>query len=146
MIGEVLIKAYQNWYKGGGFKLKNNIKKANKEFQIFREILKEFKELNGETLKAIQDNKQLFLKEFPRIKNILKTHQDYQPILDNIFHNFNYFIKNFDLIEEWLLSDDFKEKYKKKTILILHYLILKNLMMKMKKSIIITYLLNLLGR
>ncbi|HDX3445862.1 TPA: DUF2972 domain-containing protein [Campylobacter jejuni] len=113
MIGEVLIKAYQNWYKGGGFKLKNNIKKANKEFQIFREILKEFKELNGETLKAIQDNKQLFLKEFPRIKNILKTHQDYQPILDNIFHNFNYFIKNFDLIEEWLLSDDFKEKYKK---------------------------------
>ena len=113
MIGEVLIKAYQNWYKGGGFKLKNNIKKANKEFQIFREILKEFKELNGEALKAIQDNKQLFLKEFPRIKNILKTHQDYQPILDNIFHNFNYFIKNFDLIEEWLLSDDFKEKYKK---------------------------------
>lgn len=33
-----------------------------------------------------------------------------------------------------------------KMILILHYLILKNLMMKMKKSIIITYLLNLLGR
>ncbi|HEF1152159.1 TPA: DUF2972 domain-containing protein, partial [Campylobacter jejuni] len=113
MIGEVLIKAYQNWYKGGGFKLKNNIKKANKEFQIFREILKEFKELNGEALKAIQDNKQLFLKEFPRIKNILKTHQNYQPIMNNIFHNFNYFIKNFDLIEEWLLSDDFKEKYKK---------------------------------
>ncbi|EOH3838456.1 DUF2972 domain-containing protein, partial [Campylobacter jejuni] len=28
-------------------------------------------------------------------------------------HNFNYFIQNFDLIEEWLLSDDFKERYKK---------------------------------
>ncbi|HHY1540704.1 TPA: DUF2972 domain-containing protein, partial [Campylobacter jejuni] len=27
--------------------------------------------------------------------------------------NFNYFIQNFDLIEEWLLSDDFKERYKK---------------------------------
>nr|HEF2337825.1 sugar transferase [Campylobacter jejuni] len=25
MLGEVLIKAYQNWYKGAGFKLKNNI-------------------------------------------------------------------------------------------------------------------------
>ncbi|EDP4662404.1 sugar transferase, partial [Campylobacter jejuni] len=113
MLGEVLIKSYQNWYKGAGFKLKNNIKKANKEFQIFREILKEFKEINGEALKAIQDNKQLFLKEFLRIRNILKTHQNYQPIINNIFHNFNYFIKNFDLIEEWLLSDDFKEKYKK---------------------------------
>lgn len=72
MLGEVLIKAYQTWYKGGGFKLKNNIKKVNKEFQIFKEILKEFKELNGEALKAIKDDKQLFLKEFPRIKNILK--------------------------------------------------------------------------
>ncbi|MPV80786.1 DUF2972 domain-containing protein, partial [Campylobacter hepaticus] len=47
------------------------------------------------------------------IKNILKIHQDYKAILDNIFHNFIYFIQNFDLIEEWLLSDDFYEKYKK---------------------------------
>ncbi|EAI1553534.1 sugar transferase, partial [Campylobacter jejuni] len=42
MLGEVLIKADKTWYKGGGFKLKNNIKKAKKEFQIFREIFKEF--------------------------------------------------------------------------------------------------------
>ncbi|EOJ1344425.1 DUF2972 domain-containing protein [Campylobacter jejuni] len=113
MLGEVLIKAYQTWYKGSGFKLTNDIKKAKKEFQIFKEILKEIKELNGEVLKAIKDDKQLFLKEFPRIKNILKIHQDYKAILDNIFHNFNYFIQNFNLIEEWLLSDDFNERYKK---------------------------------
>ncbi|EGK8166010.1 sugar transferase, partial [Campylobacter coli] len=113
ILGEVLIKTYQTWYRGAGFKLKNDIKKAKKEFQIFREIFKEFKELHGEALKVIQDNKQLFLKEFPRIKNILKIHQDYKAILDNIFHNFNYFIQNFDLIEEWLLSDDFNQKYKK---------------------------------
>ncbi|HEA8245386.1 TPA: sugar transferase, partial [Campylobacter coli] len=113
ILGKVLIKTYQTWYRGGGFKLKNDIKKANKEFQIFREIFREFKELSDEALKAIQDNKQVFLKEFPRIKNILKIHQDYQPIIDNIFHNFNYFIQNFDLIEKWLLSDDFNQKYKK---------------------------------
>ncbi|EIN8018710.1 DUF2972 domain-containing protein, partial [Campylobacter jejuni] len=113
MLGEVLIKAYQNWYKGAGFKLKNNIKKANKEFQIFREIFKEFDQINSSILEGLIDNKQLFLKEFSRIKNILKIHQDYRAILDNIFHNFNYFIQNFDLIEEWLLSDDFKERYKK---------------------------------
>ncbi|WP_234126450.1 capsular biosynthesis protein, partial [Campylobacter sp. TTU_617] len=113
MLGEVLIKADKTWYKGSGFKLKNDIKKAKKEFQIFKEILIEIKELNGKALKAIKDNQQFFLKEFPRIKNILKIHKNYQPILDNIFHNFNYFIQNFDLIEEWLLSDDFNERYKK---------------------------------
>ncbi|SQE24619.1 sugar transferase [Campylobacter jejuni subsp. doylei] len=113
MLGEVLIKADKTWHKGGGFKLKNNIKKVNKEFQIFREIFKEFDQINSSVLKGLIDNKQLFLKEFPRIKNILKIHQDYKAILDNIFHNFNYFIQNFDLIEEWLLSDDFKERYKK---------------------------------
>lgn len=69
MLGEVLIKAYQTWYKGGGFKLKNNIKKANKEFQIFREIFKEFDQINSSILEGLIDNKQLFLKEFSRIKN-----------------------------------------------------------------------------
>ncbi|EIX0422639.1 DUF2972 domain-containing protein, partial [Campylobacter jejuni] len=113
MLGKVLIKAYQTWYKGGGFKLKNNIKKANKEFQIFREIFKEVDQINSSILEGLIDNKQLFLKEFSRIKNILTIHQDYKAILDNIFHNFNYFIQNFDLIEEWLLSDNFKERYKK---------------------------------
>ncbi|EPW9533708.1 DUF2972 domain-containing protein, partial [Campylobacter jejuni] len=113
MLGEVLIKADKTWHKGSGFKLKNDIKKANKEFQIFREIFKEFDQINSSILEGLINNKQLFLKEFPRIKNILKIHQDYKAILDNIFHNFNYFIQNFDLIEEWLLSDDFNERYKK---------------------------------
>ncbi|HHY1195492.1 TPA: DUF2972 domain-containing protein [Campylobacter jejuni] len=113
MLGEILIKADKTWYKGSGFKLKNDIKKAKKEFQIFREFFKKFDQINSSILEGLIDYKQLFLKEFSRIKNILKIHQDYQPILDNIFHNFNYFIQNFDLIEEWLLSDDFKERYKK---------------------------------
>ncbi|EDO9535650.1 sugar transferase, partial [Campylobacter coli] len=113
MLGEVLIKADKTWYKGSVFKLKNDIKKANKEFQIFREIFKEFDQINSSILEGLMDNKQLFLKKFLRIKNILKIHQDYKAILDNIFHNFNYFMQNFNLIEEWLLSDDFKERYKK---------------------------------
>ncbi|EOH2375156.1 DUF2972 domain-containing protein, partial [Campylobacter jejuni] len=113
MLGEVLIKADKTWYKGSGFKLKNDIEKAKKEFQIFREIFKEFDQISSSILQGLIDNKQLFLKKFLRIKNILKIHQDYKTILDNIFHNFNYFIQNFDLIEEWLLSDDFNERYKK---------------------------------
>ncbi|EOI7784452.1 sugar transferase, partial [Campylobacter jejuni] len=113
MLGEVLIKADKTWHKGSGFKLKNDIKKANKEFKIFKEIFNNFAKLSPNIIKIISKNKQAFLKELPRIQNILKIHQDYQPILDNIFHNFNYFIQNFNLIEEWLLSNDFNEKYKK---------------------------------
>ncbi|ECP8680950.1 capsular biosynthesis protein, partial [Campylobacter jejuni] len=113
MLGEVLIQTFQNLHKGSMFKLAKNIKKANREFKIFKEIFNDFAKLSPNIVKVISKNKQLFLKEFSRIQNILKIHQDYQPILDNIFYNFNYFIQNFDLIEEWLLSNDFNEKYKK---------------------------------
>ncbi|EOV4956735.1 DUF2972 domain-containing protein, partial [Campylobacter jejuni] len=113
MLGEVLIQTFQNLHKGSMFKLAKNIKKANKEFKIFKEIFNNFAKLSPNIIKIISKNKQAFLKELPRIQNILNIHQDYQPILDNIFHNFNYFIQNFNLIEEWLLSNDFNEKYKK---------------------------------
>ncbi|EAK4034095.1 DUF2972 domain-containing protein, partial [Campylobacter jejuni] len=113
MLGEVLMQTFQNLHKGSMFKLAKNIKKANKEFKIFKEIFNDFAKLSPNIVKVISKNKQAFLKELPRIQNILKIHKYYQPILDNIFHNFNYFIQNFDLIEEWLLSNDFNEKYKK---------------------------------
>ncbi|WP_337213832.1 DUF2972 domain-containing protein [Campylobacter molothri] len=113
MLGEALIKSYQSWYRGGGFKLYSYIKKANKEFKLFQDIFKEFDQINSNIIKAIANNKQLFLKEFPKIKNLLNIHKDYTPIIDNIFHNFDYVTKNFNLIEEWLLSNDFNEKYKK---------------------------------
>lgn len=113
MLGEVLIQTFQNLHKGSIFKLAKNIKKANKEFKIFKEIFDQLKIYDIKIHKDFIGNKCLFLEKIPRIQNILKIHQDYQPILDNIFHNFNYFIQNFYLIEEWLLSNDFDEKYKK---------------------------------
>ncbi|HDZ5047913.1 TPA: sugar transferase, partial [Campylobacter jejuni] len=75
LLGETLIKAYKTWYKGSGFKLKNNIKKANKEFKIFKEIFNNFAKLSPNIIKIISKNKQAFLKELPRIQNILKIHQ-----------------------------------------------------------------------
>ncbi|MFX3626364.1 DUF2972 domain-containing protein [Campylobacter sp. LH-2024] len=113
MLGEVLIKADQDKFIGGYFNLNKYIKKAKKEFKLFQDIFKEFDQINSNVIKAIVNNKQLFLKELPRIKNLLNTHKDYQPIIDNIFHNFDYVIKKINLIEEWLLSNDFNEKYKK---------------------------------
>ncbi|EAL3089705.1 DUF2972 domain-containing protein, partial [Campylobacter jejuni] len=112
LLGEALLKAYNTWYKCGGFLLSKNIKKANKDYQSFQEIFKQFDIFNSSLLLGFIENKALFLKEFSRIKKLLKTHQDYKAILDNIFNNFNYVLENFDLIEAWLLSDDFKQRYK----------------------------------
>ena len=113
MLGEVLIQSLKNLHKGAGFKLYKDFKKTHKEFKALKEILKEFKEPSINTLKGISDNKELFLKEYERIKELLKTHQNYPAILDNIFYNFSYFIQNFNLIKEWLLSSDFNQRYKK---------------------------------
>ncbi|TKX32036.1 hypothetical protein [Campylobacter estrildidarum] len=106
LLCEALIKSYQTWYKGGVFKLYFYIKKANKEFKLFQEIFKELEQINSNILEGILNNKQLLL-------NLLNTHKDYKPIIENISHNFDYVLKHFNLIEEWLLSDDFNEKYKK---------------------------------
>ena len=113
MLGEVLIQSLKNLHKGAGFKLYKDFKKTHKEFKALKEILKEFKEPSINTLKGMSDNKELFLKEYERIKELLKTHQNYPAILDNIFYNFSYFIQNFNLIKEWLLSSDFNQRYKK---------------------------------
>ncbi|ECP6145365.1 DUF2972 domain-containing protein, partial [Campylobacter jejuni] len=113
MLGEVLIKTFKTWYKGSIFTLVKNIKKANKEFQIFKKTFDQFKIYDVEIPEDLLSNKSLFLEKILQIEKLLKTHKDYKPIIENIFHNFDYFIKNFNLIEEWLLSNDFNEKYKK---------------------------------
>lgn len=46
MLGEVLIQTFQNLHKGSMFKLAKNIKKANKEFKIFKEIFNNFAKLS----------------------------------------------------------------------------------------------------
>ncbi|HEB7554612.1 TPA: DUF2972 domain-containing protein, partial [Campylobacter coli] len=113
MLGEVLIQTFQNLHKGSMFKLAKNIKKANREFKIFKTIFDQLKIYNIKIHKDFMSDKYLFLKKALRIENILEVHKNYKPILDNIFHNFNYFMQNFDFIEEWLLSDDFNKRYKK---------------------------------
>ncbi|EAJ9149010.1 DUF2972 domain-containing protein [Campylobacter coli] len=113
MLGEVLINTYQTWYKGGVFKLKSDIKRTYKEFLIFRQLFDKFEKLEPNIFAIVLDNKQILLNKFDKINNILQMHQGYQAILDNIFYNFDYFIRYFDLVEEWLLSDDFYKKYKK---------------------------------
>lgn len=113
MLGETLIKANKNKFKGGYLTLFKDIKQTHKDYNKTKTLLSDFNIISPVMYNTIADNKKIFIKNFNKIDNILKTHKDYQAIIDNIFHNFDYVLKHLDLIQEWLLSDDFNEKYKK---------------------------------
>ncbi|MCR6595019.1 sugar transferase, partial [Campylobacter insulaenigrae] len=113
MLGLVLINADKNKFKGGYFTLFKDIKKARKDYKNINSMLKEFNIISSCVYEAITNNKDKFINNFEKIKEVLYAHKDYQAIIDNIFHNFDYFLNNFELIKEWLLSDDFYQRYKK---------------------------------
>ncbi|EFO9213493.1 DUF2972 domain-containing protein [Campylobacter lari] len=109
MLGETLIKAHKTWYKGGYLKLPSLLKEKYKMYKNIQDIIsilpqKLHYHFYNSTIKNHKINIQNLI-------YILKQHKDYKPILENIFHNFDFFIKHFDLINVWLLSNDFKEKY-----------------------------------
>ncbi|MHB71410.1 hypothetical protein EBI20_09180, partial [Campylobacter jejuni] len=113
MLGETLIQANKNKFKGGYLTLFKDIKQTKKDYKTIKQLLSDFNIISPTIYNAIADNKEIFIKNFNKIENILKTHKDYQAIIDNIFHNFDYVLKHLDLIQEWLLSDDFYQRYKK---------------------------------
>ncbi|EGK8023323.1 DUF2972 domain-containing protein [Campylobacter lari] len=104
MIGKVLIQAHNNWHKGGYFFLYRNIIQVNKDYSVIKKFYKDIIKLKI---------KEKFYKNYNLIKEVLYAHKDYKPIIDNILYNFDFFLQNFTLIEEWLLSDAFYQKYKK---------------------------------
>ncbi len=106
MLGEVLIHAHKTWYRGGYFKLYKNIQIIKRQYDLL-------KGLSLNNIYISLENKELLKNNFEAIKDILQTHKDYKPILENIFHNFKFFLANLTLIKEWLLSDDFYQRYKK---------------------------------
>lgn len=105
MLGEILIHAHKTWYKGGYFKLYKNIQTVKKQYNLL-------KELSLNNIDISLENKELLMDNFDAMKDILQTHKDYKPILENIFYNFKFFLANLTLIKEWLLSDDFYSRYK----------------------------------
>ncbi|HAN0662995.1 TPA: DUF2972 domain-containing protein, partial [Campylobacter jejuni] len=96
--------ADKTWYKGGYFYLYRDIIQAKRDYDIVKNLHIDVKKLK---------NKEKFLKNYNLIKEILNLHKNYKPILNNIFHNFDFFIRHFNVIKPWLLSDDFYYKYKK---------------------------------
>lgn len=106
MLGEALIKAHKTWLKGGYFKLYKNIQNIKKQYNLL-------KELNLNNINISLKNKELLIKNIELVKDILQLHRDYKPIIKNIFHNFDYALKHLELIKEWLLSDNFYQRYKK---------------------------------
>ncbi|EOI3021679.1 DUF2972 domain-containing protein, partial [Campylobacter jejuni] len=106
MLGQALIKAHKTCYKGGYFKLYKNIKTVKRKYALL-------KELNLDHMNISLKNKELIFDNLDMVIDILENHKNYKPILENIFYNFDYVLKHLDLIKEWLLSDDFYQKYKK---------------------------------
>lgn len=113
MLGETLIKADKNKFKGGYLTLFKDIKQTHKDYKTIKQLLSDFNITSPTIYNAITDNKEIFIKNLNKIENIFKTHKDYQAIIDNILHNFDYVLKHLDLIQKWLLSDDFYQRYKK---------------------------------
>ncbi|EAJ1255158.1 DUF2972 domain-containing protein, partial [Campylobacter lari] len=110
MLGEALIKAHKTWYKGGYFKLPSLLKEKYKLYSNIQNIINVLPQnLHYHFYNLTIKNHKINIQD---LAYILKQHKDYKPILENIFHNFNFFIKHFDFIRIWLSSKDFKEKYK----------------------------------
>ncbi|MCV3549391.1 DUF2972 domain-containing protein [Campylobacter sp. CNRCH_2013_0671h] len=110
MLGEALIKAHKTWHKGGYFKLPSLLKEKYKLYKNIQNIINILPQnLHYHFYNSTIKNHKINIQD---LIDILKQHKDYKPILENIFHNFDFFIKHFDLIRIWLSSKDFKEKYK----------------------------------
>ncbi|EAK2629531.1 DUF2972 domain-containing protein [Campylobacter coli] len=112
ILGEALIQAHKTWYKGGYIKLFFLLKE---KYGLYRNI--------QEVINILPRNLHHYLYnlslKYHKVKiqdltNILRQYKDYESILENIFRNFDFFIRHFDTVESWLLSDKFKEEYKQK--------------------------------
>ncbi|EAL9771374.1 DUF2972 domain-containing protein [Campylobacter lari] len=112
MLGETLIKAHKTWYRGGYFKLFFLLKEQCELYRNIQEVLNILpKNLHCCLYGSVIKNHKVNIQD---LVNILKQHNDYEPILEKIFCSFDFFIQHFDMIKSWLSSNEFKEKYKQK--------------------------------
>ncbi|EJJ1717489.1 DUF2972 domain-containing protein [Campylobacter jejuni] len=111
MLGEVLIKADMNKFKDGYFFLFKNIEQTKKDYKIIKEILDLSKKFEENIYIILAENKNLFMCNLDNLKIILDLHKNYIPALKVIFQNFNYTLNHLEMIQEWLLSSDFKQRF-----------------------------------
>lgn len=107
MLGNALIEADKNWYKG-----LSKIEKAKARYRAIQEVVRIIPKEKQEIIYCIELENRVQI-NCEKINRIFQAHKDYQPIIDNILHNFSYFLENFSEIESWLLSSEFHKRYKK---------------------------------
>ncbi|OCR13792.1 DUF2972 domain-containing protein, partial [Helicobacter pullorum] len=112
LLGNALIEADKNWYKGGYLKLLSKIEKAKARHRAIQEVVRIIPKEKQEIFYCIELENRVQI-NCEKINRIFQAHKDYQPIIDNILHNFSYFLENFSEIESWLLSGEFHKRYKK---------------------------------
>ncbi|MBD5165014.1 DUF2972 domain-containing protein [Helicobacter sp.] len=109
LLGEVLIKANRDLFKGGYLTLNKEIKRAKEKYQKISYITKELKLFNQKFYEQIDivelaDSSQ-------EIYSLLQTYKDYPPLLQTLFVNFSFLEQNLNEIFSWLNSKEFKEQY-----------------------------------
>ncbi|EAI3822667.1 DUF2972 domain-containing protein [Campylobacter coli] len=112
ILGQALVEADKNKFKGGYLKLIKDIKNIKKN----QEIVKKFANINPKYTMILYslstENKQFIIDNSQCFNNIIDTHKDYQAIIDTIIYNLDFFIKNFDSIYDWIMSKKFFDTYK----------------------------------
>ncbi|MCW1356351.1 hypothetical protein OLQ17_09955 [Campylobacter jejuni] len=100
-----------NKFKDGYFFLFKNIEQTKKDYKIIKEILDLSKKFEENIYIILAENKNLFMCNLDNLKIILDLHKNYIPALKVIFQNFNYTLNHLEMIQEWLLSSDFKQRF-----------------------------------
>ncbi|EIZ9311610.1 DUF2972 domain-containing protein, partial [Campylobacter upsaliensis] len=112
LLGEVFIKALKKWYKGGLLKLNKDFKKAYENFKFCQNFFYQNPNVDLLTLEFCASHKDLFFKYYPDLQNLMQYHKDYLALKETLMINISFVLKHFKRVEEWLNSEEFKEKYK----------------------------------
>ncbi|MCW0187815.1 hypothetical protein OJP15_05990 [Campylobacter lari] len=113
MLGQVILEADRNKFKGGFIWLFKDIKRIKKEYSNIRIFLKQYNLIIERFNNVEYENVDILINNFNEILYILYLYKDIQDVINILLNNFDYFLKNFDSIREKLLSNDFYYKCKK---------------------------------
>ncbi|MBK1992323.1 hypothetical protein JG676_06920 [Campylobacter sp. 2018MI35] len=117
-MGEILIKTHKNWYKGSYLFLLKEFKQAKNNYTSIKELLDTLNlyttSLNPNVYENILNHIDFFTNKSyqEKLHKLINLHKDYESLISVILNNLSFVIKHFEIINEWLSSNDFKIRYK----------------------------------
>jgi len=121
LLGQSIIKAYQNWYKGGFITLFSEINKAKLKHKNIENLFLKLKQKDEALAKLVLEDEifiDTLLNDFSKAYLILilfDYSKDYKVLQDLLVRhfkeNFSFMFQHIDLIKTWLFSEEFKKTY-----------------------------------